>query len=64
VIEYPFWSIAMGFSTGDLGLGSRVALMESIPHADTIKSKECITRGNRIKPDGSADKKQNTIRRT
>lgn len=47
---------------GTFAPDSRVPLIESIPTDDTTKSKECTTRGNRIKPDGSAKEKNVIIR--
>ena len=44
----------MGSSIGDVNPESRVPLIERIPTDDTTRSKEWTTRGNRIKPEGSA----------
>jgi hypothetical protein len=44
----------MGSSIGEMRPGSRVPLIERIPTDDTTKSNEWTTRGNRIKPEGSA----------
>jgi hypothetical protein len=44
----------MGSSIGETRPESRVPLIERIPTDDTTKSNEWTTRGNRIKPEGSA----------
>jgi hypothetical protein len=54
VMEYPFCRITMGSSTTDFELGSLVLLMEAMPIAETTKSNEWTTRGNRINPEASA----------
>lgn len=52
--EYPFWRIAIGSSIGDFKLESRLPLIESIPTDEITRSNEWTTRGNKMKPDGSA----------
>jgi hypothetical protein len=54
VMEYPFCRITMGSSTTDFELGSLVLLMEAMPIAETTKSNEWTTRGNRINPEASS----------
>lgn len=44
----------MGSSIGEMSPESRVPLIERIPTDDTTKSNEWTTRGNKIKPEGSA----------
>lgn len=54
VIEYPFCMIAIGSSIGDINPESRVPRIESIPTDEITRSNEWTTRGNSIKPEGSA----------
>ena len=49
-----FCKMTIGSSTPNIELGSRVPLIEAMPIADGVRSNEWITRGKRIKPDGSA----------
>jgi hypothetical protein len=44
----------MGSSIEEMSPESRVPLIERIPTDDTTKSNEWTTRGNKIKPEGSA----------
>jgi hypothetical protein len=61
VMEYPFCRITMGSSTTDFELGSLVLLMEAMPIAETTKSNEWTTRGNRINPEASARTDTQTV---
>ena len=61
VTEYPFCKMTIGSSTPNFELGSRVPLIEAMPIADTMRSNEWITRGKRIKPDGSASISINSV---
>jgi hypothetical protein len=61
VMEYPFCRITMGSSTTDFEPGSLVLLMEAMPIAETTKSNEWTTRGNRINPEASARTDTQTV---